>query len=392
MTGSATTHRFGAAAAFPVALLGAALLAFPTVAAAQEGGGTEPEIRFGGLLRTGFRTGGSEAGRTQGFELHDARLRASGKIGIVFDWRVQAGWDPRRDAVELLDARLALPVAEAFRLEVGQFKAPFGKEALKGKGEIALVERSQASQLVAPGRQVGLQGTGEAFEGRFRYAAGLFNGNGRGLHNDDGSFLWAARAELNSVGAAEFYDEMVVEVGVNAAVSSDSAVDLGAELERPIDVDGLAFSDFRGDRVLLGADVRLGYRGFFLRGEYLRAELEPEPGILPAAAGRSAGVVLWPDEVTLSGGHLEAGYDLWGAVEALVRWDALRGPVREVAGHPAVPGDPTAGGTDFLIFGLQLFPGYSTKIGLQYAAGLDGTRVGPGLADGEFQAMAQVDF
>lgn len=363
------------------ALLAASLLALPAGAAAQQGGGPEPDIRFGGLLRTGFRTGGGEVGRARGFEVLDARLRASGKIGIVFDWDVQAGWDRRREAVELLDARLSLPVAAPLRLEVGQFKAPFGKEALKGKGEIVFVDRSQASRLLAPGRQVGLQAAGEALEGRFRYAGGLFNGNGRRLENDDGSFLYAARAEFNNVGVAEFYDELVVEVGANVAVSRDSAVDLGAGLGRPLVMDGLDLSDFRGDRVLAGGDLRLGYRGFFLRGEYLRADLEPEPVSGPAAG-----------DVTLEGGYLEAGYDLWGAIDGLVRWDALRGPVRSVDGRPVDPGDPTADGTDFLVFGLELFPGYSTKIGLQYAVGIGGTRVGPGLADGEFQAMAQVDF
>lgn len=368
-------------AALLAGLLAATLLALPGDAAAQEGTGPEPDITFGGLLRTGLRVGPGHLGRTDGFRVHDARVRASGRIGIVFDWLVQAEWDPRRDEVRLLDAVLSLPVADALEVELGQLKAPFGKEALREKGELVFVERSQASLLLAPGRQVGVRAGGEALEGRLRYRGGVFNGNGRTLENDDDRFLYAARVEYNNVGAAEFYDELVVEVGGNVAFSRDSAVDLGAELPREVEMAGLDLSSFRGDRLLLGGDLRLGYRGFFLRGEYLRAELE-----------RSAPVPGTDDDLSLEGGYLAGGYNLWGAIEGVVRWDALSAPLRTVGGVPVDAADPVAGSADFLLFGLNLFPGYHTKVGLQYALGLGDTQVGPGLADGEFQLTAQVDF
>ena len=365
------------AACLGAVVLAAALLA-PGVAAAQEGGGPEPDITFDGLLRTGLRVGPGDLGRTDGFEVHDARVGASGRIGIVFDYRVQAEWDPRRDEVRLLDAILTLPVADPLRIELGQLKAPFGKEALKEKGAITFVDRSQASQLLAPGRQVGVRAAGEALEGRLRYAGGLFNGNGRTLENDDSRFLYAGRVEYNNVGAAEFYDELVVEVGANLAFSRDSAVDLGAELRREVELAGVALDAFRGERLLWGGDLRLGYRGFFLRGEYLRAELD-----LPDPVGQ---------EVTLEGGYLEGGYDLWGAIEGVVRWDALAAPLESVGGVRVDEEEPVAGRADFLVFGLNLYPGYHTKVGLQHAVGLGGSRVGPGLADGEFRLTAQVDF
>lgn len=361
------------------ALVAAATLALPARVAAQEGGGPEVDLTFGGLLRTGLRLGPGDLGRSDGFEIHDARLEASGGVGIVFDYLVRAEWDPRRDEVRLLDVMLSLPLSSEIRLDLGQFRAPFGKEALKDKGDVVFVERAQTSQLVAPGRQVGVQATGRALEGRLRYAAGVFNGNGRTFENDDDAFLWAGRVEYNNVGAAEFWDELVVEVGANLAFSSDSAVDLGAEVEHDVRVAGLDVSSFRGDRLLWGGDLRIGYRGYFLRAEYLRAELEPEPA-------------LGDDDVTLDGGYLEGGYNLWGAVEGLVRWDRLAGPILSVDGFDVRSGDPLAGESDFLVFGVGAFPGYNTKIALQYAVGLGGTRIGPGLADNEFQIMAQVDF
>lgn len=365
----------------------AALLAAPVALGAQGAQGEGPDIRIGGLLRTGLLTGPEAVGRTDGFRIHDARLRASGEIGIVFDYRVQAEWDTGADRFRLLDAQLSLPIVPQLALDLGQFKAPFGREVLQGKGEITFLDRAQASQLVAPGRQVGVQLSGRALDDRLSYRGGLFNGNGRRLENDNDSFLWAARVQYNTVGAAEFYDELVVEVGADVGYSRDDGVNLAAGLDRPVAVPVLDLSDFTGDRFLVGADARAGWRGFFLRGEYLRAELEGEgPFVI--------GDVVVPEvERVLEGGWLEGGYSFLGAIEGTVRWDRLDAGLLSVGGVPTDPTAPAnADPSDFLVVGVNLFPGYHTKVGLQYAAGLGGTEVGPGLADGQFSVTAQVDF
>lgn len=365
------------------ALAAAALLLVPGAAAAQEqgpsGSGEGPTVRLGGLLRTGFVVGPGSIGRTDGFRVHDARLRAAGKIGIVFDYRVQAAWDTRMDRFRLLDARLRLPIASELALDLGQLKAPFGREALKGKGEIVFLERSQVSRLLAPGRQVGAQLSGGVLDGRLTYRGGVFNGNGRRLENDNDAFLWAARVQYNTVGAAEFYDELVVEVGADVATSNDDGVDLAAGLHPSVTVAAPRLSDFTGHRLLVGADARVGWRGFFLRGEYLRAELDPVTVVLPG------------EEVALEGSYLEGGYSFLGAIEGTVRWDRLDAGLETVGGFRPDPADPL-GPSQFVVFGLNLYPGYETRIGLQYAAGLGGTEVGVGLADGQFAVTAQVDF
>ena len=341
----------------------AALLAAPLALGAQGAQGEGPDVRLGGLLRTGLLTGPEAAGRTDGFRIHDARLRASGEIGIVFDYRVQAEWDTGTDRFRLLDAQLSLPIVPQLALDLGQFKAPFGREVLQGKGEITFLERAQASQLVAPGRQVGVQLSGQAVDDRLSYRGGLFNGNGRRLENDNDSFLWAARVQYNTVGAAEFYDELVVEVGADVGYSRDDGVDLAARLDRPVAAAVVDLSDFTGDRLLVGADGRVGWRGFFLRGEYLRAELEVDGPVLVD------GELLEDVDRVLEGGWLEAGYSFLGAIEGTVRWDRLDAGLLAVDGFAPVP-DETAAASDFLVVGINLFPGYHTKVGLQYAAGL----------------------
>lgn len=371
------------------ALALAASLWLPAPSAAQDGGPDRADVELGGLLRTGFVAGPASEGVHDGFELYDARLRASGEVGI-FGYHVQTEWDAARQRLRLLDARLSLPFMPELVLDLGQLRAPFGKEMLKGKGEITFVERARISRLLPPGRQVGAQLSGETAEGKLTYRAGLFNGNARAAANDD-SFLWAGRVQFNNLGASEFYDELVVEVGANAAISSDSDVNLVGRLDRTVQTAALSggfvdLQNFAGDRLLYGGDLRMGWQGFFLRGEYLRGDLEPEPSALMGLGPSEPG-----EELVVDGGYLEGGYSYLGAIDLVVRFDRMNDAIRAVDGQPVNPDDPT-GASEFLVFGLNLYPGYHAKVGFQYALGLGGTRVGPGLADGEFALLAQVDF
>jgi hypothetical protein len=374
------------------ALAGCALLALaagPRSAAAQAGGdGTSPTIKFGGLLRTGLLLGPGDLGEQDGFRVFDARVRADGKIGIVFDYDVQAAFDRSQDRVRLLDARLTLPIRPELAVSLGQFKAPFGGEELLGKGDITFLERSQVTNVLAPGRQVGVQASGSFLEDRLTYRAGMFNGNGRSLQNDNGSFLYAAHVQFNNVGPVQFYEDLMVQVGASFAFSRDSAVDLtngGAYVGRP-----LGLRPFTGDRTLWSVDLRSSYQGFFLRGEYMHGKFDPpgEPVCVTAPCPT--------DAVDVDGGYVEGGYSYIGAIEGVLRFDSM------TRGFVVAPGIGPAGftpeGGSFLVVGLNLLPGYHTKIGLQYAFGLGSAQLGPpgtggvGLADGQFGLVTQVNF
>lgn len=357
----------------PVAALAlvAAFGVMPLPLAGQEG----PALEVRGLLRTGLRVEPDASDRESGFEVFDARLGAEGRVGVLFDYRVLGAWEGTERRFELLDAEVGLPLAPEARLAIGQFKAPFGQEFLRRKGDIAFVDRSQASDALVPGRQVGARLDGEGLEGRLTWAAGLFNGNGRRLENDDGRFLYAARAQFNSVGPIEFYRELVVQVGANLAFSRDSAAPLGpgvAEPPPPSPVDGfpppveIDAEAFRGERLLWGVDARASWRGFSAEGEYLRGEFEPAeaPG----------------ERLTAEGGYLQGSYGaMGGLLEGVARWDAFR---------------PAAGARrDFLLLGLNLYPGFYAKVGLQYAVSLrSGQPPGARIAGGQFAFLTQVSF
>lgn len=361
----------------PVLIAVFLLLVVPVRTAAQAPG---PEEGVSGLAIAGARFEPDFSPRDSGFQLFTARVGLKGRVvpGVLYHFQGAAGED--LSGVELLDARLELPLDPRFHVSVGQFKAPFSEEALRDKGQLRLLQRSQAVAALAPGRQVGLELSGEALDQRFTYGTGVFNGEGRTAENPGGGMLWAGRVAFNSVGPAEFYDELVVQVGASAAAASDSVPPPGTVPPVPGSGPGVEPEGLVGDRLVLGADAKLTYRGAFLQGEYLWAELTPEEG--PPGGGDR--------EVTAEGWYAEAGYSLWGALELLARFDSYRPPASE--------------SRDFLVLGASLWMSLETRLAFQVALQADGPVLAPsrsgfpregipgGLTDGQATIRFQAGF
>lgn len=74
-----------------------------------------------------------------------------------------------------------------FSIKAGLFKSPFSYEFLTGSASIDFVNRSTVVNQLAPNRQIGFQLGGNFSGGKLRYKAGVFNGNGLGINqnNDD---------------------------------------------------------------------------------------------------------------------------------------------------------------------------------------------------------------
>jgi len=363
--------------------LGLAILLGPAAprAIAQE----LPELELDGLLRTGLRLESSRYEGVSGFDIYDARLGVSGKVGIVFDYAFRAEYQFEADAVRLLDVKLSVPLShEALRLDVGLVRSGFGREAMKPKDAIPFVERSQGSLALAPGRQVGATLRGVALEERLKYWGGLYNGEGATFGNDDRRFLFAGRVEYNSVGEVEFFEDFVYEIGLDVAMASDSAnpvlpVSFPAGDEEGSGVGIPGYTEFTGNRFAWSADAGIRYRTWSFAAEYARAEYDPR--------GNEA-------EVTADAWYLHGGYSLWGAFDLLARYDSFK---------PAVGLGTEPERTQFLAFGFMVNPGFNAKIGLQYSVGIDGslvgvsqaidrTNTGPALADNQFLLNLQLAF
>ncbi|MGH9369740.1 MAG: porin [Thermoanaerobaculia bacterium] len=125
----------------------------------------------------------------------------------------------------------------AFRLKVGQFKAPFGRQELTSSGNQQFVDRSIASVLFAPSRQVGAQIHGQlgsaSVPDMVTYAAGVFNGNGIVQPtNDNDEMEYVARLMFSPVGNVG-YSESNLE-GYDFRVSVGGGYNRNPSVVRPL--------------------------------------------------------------------------------------------------------------------------------------------------------------
>jgi len=340
-------------------------LALPAAAAAQE---SRP-VEIGGLLRAGARAHSDSGIGAQGFQLFESRLKVSGSVGLVFDYKFVTRYDASRDAFQIHDAVLTMPLMPEFQIKFGMFKPSFSHEADVSRADITFVDRSQAVTAIKPGRQIGVEAGGEALEGRLSYGAGLYNGNGRRVTNDGDNYMFTGRVQFNSIGTIAFYDEFVAQAGLSLGYSTDTSASLGMGI---VTGDRSAApritSDFAGERLLLGADMELSYRGLTLSGEYLRADFD-----LDASLGGAG-----PSETEAYGGYAQFGYRPWGLIEGVVRYDGFR---------PALGAD-----REFMVFGVNMYPDGYARFGVQYATALGDSPNAPTVSDGQFMFLAQVDF
>lgn len=331
----------------------AIMLAAPVPASAQ--GGSEPELE--GLFIAGFRGEPDSSAVGSGFDLFVARLGVRGEVPPGIGYHVQVRRSPGDQRIELLDVRLRAPLPPGLQLSLGQFKSPFSREALQGRGEISLLDRSQAVDALSPGRQVGAAISGEYLGERLWFAAGAFNGEGRNTDNPDGDFLWAGRVRYRNVERLQYHRGLILQLGASAAFSSDSGRDLrrAGRLELP----GVSTAEFSGDRLLLGADLQLAYRDAFASAEYVRARLEPRP-----VTDDGPGPEL-PEE-TAEGWYVEGGYSVFGVMDLLARYDAFR---------------PLGGERrSFVVLGANLEPVPEARLGVQGALQAEGPALPPGFA------------
>ena len=340
-------------------------MVFPAGMAAQQA----PPVEIGGLLRVGARAHADSAAGAEGFRLFESRLKVSGRVGLVFDYKFVTRYDASKDAFRIHDAMVKMPLIPEFELSFGMFKPYFGYEATQGRDEITFLQRSQAATAIRPDRQIGVQAGGQALEGRLTYGAGLYNGNGRSVTNDGDNYMFAGRVQFNSIGTIAFYDELVVQAGASLGYSKDTSASLGTGI---VTGDRAAApritSDFAGSRLFWGADVEVSWHNLKLTGEYARADFDLDA---PLSGGG-------PAETEAYGGYVQFGYRPWGLFEGVVRYDGFQ---------PALGAD-----RKFMVFGLNMYPDGYAKFGLQYASALDDSPNAPTLSDGQFIFLAQVSF
>ncbi|MDZ7659997.1 porin [Fodinibius sp.] len=277
----------------------------------------------GGLLQAVGDYQFERLGGSNGFSVGNARLQVYGEFDNKFGYQLQTNFV---SSTALLDVNMYYNLTPNFSVKAGLFKAPFSYEYLTGAATIDFVNRSSVVNQLAPKRQVGLQMQGDMADGRFRYTAGMFNGNGFGANaNDDDKFLYTARIEANSgIGGSSDSKFMM---GLNASYEQSESATTGAGL----------LSQVEGEQLLLGADTRISYKGMMLAGEFIYSTINADAGT----------------EYNPFGYYLTGGYFVMPKTQLLARWDYF-------------DGDFIGNSSESVLGGINIFPSDFSEIQLNY--------------------------
>src|SRR5437762_7065227 len=179
--------------------------------------GPELKLVLGGFIQVNFEDGDVSAfegrfGQTalkDRFRLRRARVNLTGDFAEQFDFKLEGdfensdGLNASRTAFEATDIFINWHQFPWAQIKAGQWKAPFGLEQTTPDTTLFTIERTLPTGAITPERQIGVQLWGKPLaiigpdQADFlTYYAGIFNGNGRNItNNDNNNFMYVGRLE-----------------------------------------------------------------------------------------------------------------------------------------------------------------------------------------------------
>jgi len=303
--------------------------------------GPELKLVLGGFIQVNFEDGDVSAfegrfGQTalkDRFRLRRARINLTGDFAEQFDFKIEGDFG-QGDGIS--SSRLAFSGTDIFlnwhqypeaQIKIGQWKAPFGLEQLTPDTALYFAERTLPTGAITPDRQIGVQLWGKPFtnvwpeqKDLLTYYAGIFNGNGRNIsNNDNNNFMYVGRLELMPFKGKIFGQDSSLKLGGDVLNSRDDAgTNISQGLTLLVNADG-SLSPF----VLPGADERTAWSvdawfklgPFDLIGEYLQEKVNGRTvnGVPPGFAN-----------FTTNGFYVQGSYFLIPKkLQAAVRWEDL---------------------------------------------------------------------
>ncbi len=301
--------------------------------------GPELKLVLGGFIQTNFEDGDVSAfegrfGQTalkDRFRLRRARINLTGDFAEQFDFKIEGdfeqsdGLNSSRTAFEGTDIFVNWHQYPEAQIKVGQWKAPFGLEQLTPDTSLDIIERSLPTGAITPERQIGVQLWGKPFasvwpdeKDLLTYYAGVFNGNGRNIsNNDNNNFMYVGRLE-STLFKSKMWGESYLKLGGDVLNSRDDAgTNISQTLNLLVNTDG-SLSPFvlatAAERTAWSVDAWLKLGPFDLIGEYLEEYVN----------GRTVNGVPGIPDFTTSGYYITAGYFLIPKkLQAAVRWEDL---------------------------------------------------------------------
>src|SRR5437867_1701898 len=303
--------------------------------------GPELKLVLGGFIQMNFEDGDVSAfegrfGQTalkDRFRLRRARITLTGDFAEQFDFKMEGDFEnsdgtypSNRTDFSGTDIWLNWHQFPGAQIKVGQYKAPFGLEQLTPDTSLFIIERTLPTGAITPERQIGVQLWGKPFTNLWpgqkdllTYYAGIFNGNGRNINNNDNNnFMYVGRLE-STLFQDVFGKGSFLKVGGDVLNSrDDKGVNISQTLNLLVNADG-SLSPF----VLPGADERTAWSvdawlrlgPFDLIGEYLEEYVNGRTvnGVPPGFAN-----------FTTDGFYVTGGYFLIPKkLQAVVQWQYL---------------------------------------------------------------------
>src|SRR5881394_3955655 len=262
--------------------------------------GPEIKLTLGGFIQANFEDGDVSAfeGRfgltalKDRFRLRRARINLTGEFAEQFDFKMEGdfensdGINSNRTAFSATDIFLNWHRYPEAQIKIGQWKAPFGLEQITPDTQLFTIERSLPTGALTPERQIGIQLWGKPFtnvwpdqKDLLTYYAGIFNGNGRNIsNNDNNNFMYVGRLESTLFKTKMWGQESSLKLGADVLNSRDDAgTNISQSLTLLVNDDG-SLSPF----VLPGADERTAWSldawfklgPFDLIGEYFEEDVD----------------------------------------------------------------------------------------------------------------------
>jgi phosphate-selective porin len=274
-------------------------------------GGSEYKLTLGGYIQANFEDGDVSAfegrfGETalkDRFRLRRARITLTGDFAEQFDFKVEGDFEQSdglspgtRTGFSGTDIFINWHAIPEANIRVGQWKAPFSLEwAFTADTAVFTIERSLPIGAIAQERQIGAMLWGKPLthilpeqKDFVTYYAGIFNGNGRNIsNNDNNEFMYVGRLELLPFKGKLMGQEASLKLGGDYFFSrDDKGTNISPLLNLKENADG-SLTPFvlpnADERHAWSVDAWLTIGPFDLIGEYLDERVRPRvsPGVTP---------------------------------------------------------------------------------------------------------------
>ncbi len=298
-------------------------------------------IKLRGLVQLDSRLFFNDGGITNNsFVLRRARIISEGTFAKNYSFQIVPEFGG--GTVAIVDANIGVTINKTLQFKLGRFKTPVGLELLQSDSWTFFNERSIVTNLV-PNRDLGIQASGDLFDGKLSYAAGLFGGVADAASTTNSDFDNDKDA-VGRVIASPFKNEagsllQGLSFGISGSLGRAKTA-AGRTAGYKTDGQQTFFSylattvaDGQNWRVSPQFDFRKG--SFGLLGEYVLSTVN----VRPSSTGKitelknkawqiSSGYVLTGEDSSFNGVVPKTNFDFangtWGAFEVVARYSNLK--------------------------------------------------------------------